>query len=86
MAPVLLLNALPQCFPWPSSSCFLLLIWSDKTEHMSSCGKGTHMSGSQQTSLEKIPDAGRDWGQEEKGTTEDEMAGWHHQLDGHEFE
>ena len=34
----------------------------------------------------KGPDAGRDWGQEEKGTTEDEMAGWHHQLDGHEFE
>ena len=32
------------------------------------------------------PDAGKDWGQEEKGTTEDEMAGWHHQLDGHEFE
>ena len=32
----------------------------------------------------KDPDAGRDWGQE-KGTTEDEMAGWHHQLDGHEF-
>ena len=31
----------------------------------------------------KDPDAGRDWGQEEKGTTEDEMAGWHHQLDGH---
>ena len=28
----------------------------------------------------------RDWGQEEKGTTEDEMAGWHHRLDGHEFE
>ena len=34
----------------------------------------------------KYPDDGRDWGQEEKGTTEDEMAGWHHQLDGHEFE
>ena len=33
----------------------------------------------------KDPDAGRDWGQEEKGTTEDEMAGWHHQLDVHEF-
>ena len=32
-------------------------------------------------SLEKT-DAGRDWGQEEKGTTEDEMAGWHHQLEG----
>ena len=37
-------------------------------------------------SLEKDPDAGRDWEQEEKGTTEDEMAEWHHQLDGHEFE
>ena len=36
-------------------------------------------------SLEKI-DAGRDWGQEEKGTREDEMAGWHHWLDGHESE
>ena len=34
----------------------------------------------------KDPDAGRDWGQEEKGTTEDEMTGWHHQLNGHEFE
>jgi len=34
-------------------------------------------------SLEKT-DAGRDWGQEEKGTTEDEMAGWHHWLDGPE--
>ena len=33
----------------------------------------------------KDPDAGKDWGQEEKGTTVDEMAGWHHQLDGHEF-
>ena len=31
-------------------------------------------------------DSGRDWGQEEKGTIEDEMAGWHHRLDGHEFE
>ena len=36
-------------------------------------------------SLEKT-DAGRDWGQEEKGMTEDEMAGWHHRLDGCEFE
>ena len=31
------------------------------------------------------PNAGKDWGQEEKWTTEDEMAGWHHQLDGHGF-
>ena len=35
-------------------------------------------------SVEKT-DAWRDWGQEEKGTTEDEMAGWHHRLDGLEF-
>ena len=34
----------------------------------------------------KDADAGRDWGQEEKGMTEDEMAGWHHRLNGHEFE
>ena len=37
-------------------------------------------------SLEKDPDAGKDWGQEEKGTTEDEMAGCHHRLNGHELE
>ena len=36
-------------------------------------------------SLEKT-DAGKDWGQEEKGTTEDEIAGWHHRLDGCEYE
>ena len=34
----------------------------------------------------KDPDAEKDWGQEEMGMTEDEMAGWHHRLDGHEFE
>jgi len=34
----------------------------------------------------KDPDAGKDWRQEEKGTSEDEMVGWHHWLDGHEFE
>ena len=33
----------------------------------------------------KDPDAGKDWGQVEKGMTEDEIAGWHHQLNGHEF-
>ena len=34
----------------------------------------------------KDPDAGRDWGQEEKGMAEGEMAGWHHRLNGHVFE
>ena len=36
-------------------------------------------------SLEKYPHAGKDWGQEEKGMTEDEMAGWRHQLHGQGF-
>ena len=36
--------------------------------------------------IRKDPDAGKDWSQEEKGTTEDEMAGWHHGLDGRESE
>ena len=36
--------------------------------------------------LGEDPDAGKDWRQEEKGTTEDKMVGWHHQLSGHEFE
>ena len=36
--------------------------------------------------IRKDPDAGKDWRQEEKGTTEDERVGWHHWLDGHEFE
>ena len=37
-------------------------------------------------SLGKNPDAGKDWGQENKGATEDEMVGWHHGFNGHEFE
>ena len=36
--------------------------------------------------IRKDPDVGKDGGQEEKGTTEDEMARWHHWLNGHEFE
>ena len=36
--------------------------------------------------IRKDPDAGKDWRQEEKGTTVNEMVGWHHWLDGHEFE
>ena len=35
--------------------------------------------------IEKEPDAGKDWRHEEKGMTKDEMVGWHHQLNGHEF-
>ena len=36
--------------------------------------------------IRKDPEAGKDWGQEEQGMTEDEMIGWHHLLNGHEFE
>ena len=36
--------------------------------------------------IRKDPDVGKDRGQEEKGVTEDEMVGWHHQLNGHQFE
>ena len=35
---------------------------------------------------EKVPDATKDWGQEEKGSRDDNMVGWHHQLNGHEYE
>ena len=40
----------------------------------------------QSVDIGKESDAGRDWGKEENGMTEDEMAGWHHRLYGHEFE
>ena len=42
--------------------------------------------GSNRSSNCQDPDAGKDWRQEEKGMTEDEMVGWHHWLNGHEFE
>ena len=40
----------------------------------------------QRADIRNDPDAGKDWGQEEKGMKEDEMVGWHHWLNGHEFE
>ena len=40
----------------------------------------------QRADSRKDPDAGKDWSWEEKGTIEDEMVGWHHRLNGHEFE
>ena len=56
--------------------------WSWNTNILAiSCEELTHWKS---WLIGKDSDAGRDWGQE-KGTTEDEMAGWHHQLDGHEF-
>ena len=45
-----------------------------------------HLIGKKSWLIGKDPDAGRDWGQEERGTTEDDMVGWHHRLDGYKFE
>ena len=58
------------CYSWNSNTLACILM-------ATSCEKLTHW---------KQSDAGRDWVQEEKATTEDEMAGWHHRLNGHEFE
>ena len=53
-------------------------VWSWNSSTLANwCEELTHL---------KNPDAGKDWGQEENGTTEDEMVGWHHQLNGHESE
>ena len=51
---------------------------------LSPWGSPWHTVGTRFTG--KDPDAGKDWRQEEKGMTENKMVGWHHQLDGHEFE
>ena len=54
---------------------------------VSKCSKPIQfVSYKRQGLIGKDPDAGKDWKQEEKGTTEDEMVGWHHQLNRHEFE
>ena len=47
--------------------------------------RASHLHFTARLFIWKDPDTGRDWGQEEKGTTENEMAGWHHWLNGHEF-
>ena len=51
---------------------------------LSPWGSPWHTIGTELTG--KDPDAGKDWRQEQKGTTENKMVGWHHRLDGHEFE
>ena len=45
-----------------------------------------HVSGTVYSTDNTNPDAGKDWGQEQKGETSNEMAAWHHRLNGHEFE
>ena len=53
--------------------------WGHKESDTTECMNWTEL-------VRKDPDAGQDWRQEEKGTTEDEMVGWHHRLNGHELE
>ena len=64
----------------PKSQCLLLKL--PKT-HLNSHSR---MSDAKSWLIWKDPDTGKDWRQEEKGTTEDEMVGWNHRLNGHEFE
>ena len=52
--------------------------WSRSTDALTSVVKSWFIG--------KYPDAGQDWGQEEKGATDDQMVGWHHGLNGHRFE
>ena len=72
----------PLRVPWTERRLVLGVHWQDWCWNWNSntlatwCEELTHW---------KDPDAGKDWGQEEKGMTEDEMVGWHHQLNGHEF-
>ena len=62
------------------------LVFTARTDGCWSWNSSTLATSCEELTVGKDSDAGRDWGQEEKGTTEDEMAGWHHWLDGHEFE
>ena len=63
-----------------------------KTFLLKSCYKDIHSNSilwppdTENRLIGKDPDTGKDWGQEEKGVTENEMVGWHHWLNGYEFE
>ena len=68
-----------------NSSCYrLVYFWGRLAKSRTRLSDWTELNWTEGSGKE--PDAGRDWGQEEKGTTEDEMAGWHHWLDGRECE
>ena len=63
----------------PAVSCFSIILSEAETPILWPPDAKNWLIG-------KDPDAGKDWGWEEKGMTEDEMVGWHHRLEGHEFE
>ena len=67
----------------PEWNQFWVFIWGTDTEGESPIFWSPDMKN---WLVRKNPDAGQDWRQKEKGTTEDEMVGWHHWLNGHEYE
>ena len=71
---------------WASLSAFLNWVFIGRTDAEAETPVLWPPHAKRKRLIGKDPDAGRDWGQEEKGTTEDEMAGWHLQLYGLEFE
>ena len=74
---------LSTCHVW-QCNLFAGYAYHDELMSFSFCSRNiTEKLG---ISLEKDPYSGKDWGQEEKGMTEDEMVGWHYWLNGHEFE
>ena len=78
--PVLIVSFLIVLNPITVISCLLKgLMLRLKLQHFWPPDAKSRLTG-------KDPDAGKDWGQEEKGMTEDEMVGWHHQLNGHAFQ
>ena len=60
-------------------------IFTGRTDAEADCKKLMQRADAKSWLIWKDPDVGKDWGQEEKGMTEDEMVGWHHRLDGHGF-
>ena len=75
--------------PWPKMHLFSTGEWSTYSPQgspRSTSGKTMTSSDVKSWHIGKDPDAGKDWGQEEKGRTEDEVVEWHHWLNGHEFE
>ena len=69
-----------------SSECWTDVEADTLEEWCWSWNSNTLATWCEELTLGKDPDAGKDWRQEEQGTTEDEMVGWHHQVNGHEFE
>ena len=66
---------------WSQLMCMYMEVWQEQS--WTSFGHLMHRANSLKT---ESPDAGKDWVQEKKGATEDEMAGWHHLVNGHESE